>query len=98
MKPLELRYAQSVVIPNLNSETRTIPSPVGTGARKSTSVTLLSRSTHMQSTRKLPARSVASSQSTSANLMLTTLTGIGGTTTRLTYRHSVQTVTVSRPT
>jgi len=97
MKKLGLRYAQSVVIPRSNSEIRTDLFKAGTGARQSINVTLSTHNTHTQSTRRTPARSVASSQSTSANLTLTTLTGIDGTTTRLTYRHSVLTVTASRP-
>jgi len=93
MKNPGLHYAQSVDRPRLNLEIRPDPFRAGIGARQSINVTSLRTNTHMQSTRRTPASNVVSSQSTSASLMLTTLTGTGGTTTRLTYRRSVLTVT-----
>jgi hypothetical protein len=41
----------------------------------------------------MPVSTVVLSQSTAASLTLTTSTGMAGTTTRLTYRRSVLTVT-----
>jgi hypothetical protein len=84
---------QSVVLPRLNSEIRADLFKAGTGARQSINVTSLRTSTHTQSIRKIPARSVASFQHTSVSSTLTTLTVIDGTTTRLIYRRSVLTVT-----
>jgi len=62
-----LAPAQSVVTPRLNSETRTIHSLAGIDARQFTSVILSTASTHMRYTRRTPASTVVSSQSTAAN-------------------------------
>jgi len=58
---------------------------------------MLSRvDTRTQSTRKITASTASSGQSTLVSWTLTTLTEIGITTTLLTYKRSVQTVTGSR--
>jgi hypothetical protein len=80
---------QSVVIPRSNSETRKNPFPVGIGAKQF----IIKNSTHIESTKKTLVSTAVLSQSTAVSLTLTTSTEITGTTTRLTYRRSVLTVT-----
>jgi ribosomal protein L31 len=83
---------------NLNSEMQSWLSATATDAMRSTEETLLRAGIHTQSTRKTTVNTVTSNQYTSVSSTLTTSTVIDTTMIRLTYRHYVQTATVSRPT